>query len=106
MEPARPVRVHRFEVIASEWRSGCQIGAEQMLTWGPWRGGIAEPTAVHEFGAGAEVYESVSVNLSSLMMNDGSGPALALDRIAGPRRARTMGQANGTKGGDLTCAFS
>lgn len=77
-----------------------------MVTWGPWRGGIGEPTEVHEFGPGTEVYESVSVNLWSLMMNDGSGPALAPDRTAGPRHARIMGQASGTKGGDLTCAFS
>ena len=74
-----------------------------MLTWRPWRGGMID---VDDFEAAARLNESVSVNLSGLMMNDGSGPALALDRDAGPRGARVMGQANGTKGGDLTCAFS
>ena len=77
-----------------------------MLTWGPWRGGIGRPIDGDDVGAARRLNESVSVNLSALMMNDGSGPALALDRDAGPRRARIMGQANGTKGGDLTCAFS
>ncbi len=70
-----------------------------MLTWGPWRGGIGGPIDVDDYGATARLYESVSVNLSALMMNDGSGPALALDRDAGPRGARIMGQANGLKVG-------
>jgi hypothetical protein len=77
-----------------------------MLTWGPWRGGVGRPIGVDDFEAAARLNESGSVNLSALMMNDGTGPALALDRTAGPRAARDMGQANGTRGGDLTCAFS
>jgi hypothetical protein len=50
--------------------------------------------------------ESNSINLSLLMMNDGSGPVAALDRGAGTRAARISGEANRDKGGDHTCAFS
>ena len=77
-----------------------------MLTWGPWRGGIGGPIEVDDGGAPARLNESGSINLSTLMMNDGSRPAPALDRDAGSRGTRIMRQANGTKGGDLTCAFS
>ena len=77
-----------------------------MLTWEPWRGEIGRPADVDDIETAARLYESVSVNLSALMMNDGSGAALALDRDAGPRGARIMDQANETEGGDLTCAFS
>ena len=66
-------------------------------------GGASE---VVDFEAAVRLNESGSVNLSPLMMNDGTGPATAFDRQAEPRGARVAGRADGTQGGNLTCAFS
>ena len=86
-----------------------------MLTWEAWRGetvGVTEADGIEvdDFGAEGRLNECGSVNLSTLMMNDGTGPSLAFDRRAGRRGAhigaRGDGLADGTQGGDLTCAFS
>ena len=73
---------------------------------GPWRGGIGGPLGAEDVEARLQLNESDSINLSALMLIDGSGLAAAPDRGAGPRGTRFIGQANRTKGGDHTCAFS
>ena len=77
-----------------------------MLTRAWWRGQIGGASEVVDFEAAARLNKSGSVNLSPLMMNDGTGPALAFDRQAEPRGARVAGRADGIQGGNLTCAFS
>lgn len=71
--------------------------------WGDNTYGSVAGSGTREF---AGLNESNSVNLSALMMNDGSGPVAAPDRGAGTRAARIVGEANRDKGGDHTCAFS
>lgn len=65
-------------------------------------GGAAD---VGRFEAAAQFNQSDFINLSTLTMRDGSGPASVTDEAAGSRGAR-IGRANRGKGEDHTCAFS
>ena len=68
-------------------------------------GPLGEPADLGRFEAAEPFNRFDFVNLSTLMMADGSGQASVIDTAAGARGAR-IGRANRGKGGDHTCAFS
>ena len=72
---------------------------------GPRPGSVAGADEMAHFEAEPPLNESETINLSTVVMGHGTGPATAHDRAAGPRRARAVGEANRGKGGDHTCAF-
>ena len=65
----------------------------------------SEPGDIGRFEAAARFNQSDFINLSTLMMRDGSGHASVTDEAAGSRGSR-IGRANRGKGEDHTCAFS
>ena len=83
-----------------------KAGPDSMMQRGPRRMAASASFGGAGIGMFLGVNESNSINLSTLMMNDGSGLIVAPDRGAGTRAARIVGEANRDKGGDHTCAFS